>query len=356
MSNPVDDFYRLVDDGRLHKNRSISIGLPKMEEYMEGLNQGTSYLICGASGTYKSSILIHSFLYHPIMHGDRDFHCILFSLEMTREQVLSRLLSIYIFEAYGVEIGFKQMFSRGKDTTITDEQYAILQDCRPILDRFCEHITFYTDSLTAEKFASVMDSELKKYGTFDNGSYIPNDPNMILEVAVDHLNLVQTSNGKSKKECMDAISNMSVQIRNKTKIVSPVFLMQLNRNGANGERLRANQLEPNNDDIKGTGSVLEDTHVCLLLFSPFAHKLNSYRGYDIQQLQGRCVSMICSKNRFGTVNVCSSMFAAGEVCSFKELPKSDEIYDYSKYQTIDWLLQKDNDKKDEPQSNINLTL
>lgn len=47
----VDSFYELVDRGREGKNIGLSMGLPKMEEYIDGLTQGTSYLIGAGSGT-----------------------------------------------------------------------------------------------------------------------------------------------------------------------------------------------------------------------------------------------------------------------------------------------------------------
>lgn len=300
--------------------------------------------------------MLYSFVYYPIMYGDRNVHIILYNLEMTEEQILSKLLGIYVYQKYGIVMSFKQMFSRGRGYRLSDEYYTILHECEPILAKFCEHITFYSTSLTVEKFASTMNQELKKYGKFEGDEYHPDDPNMILEVIVDHLNLVQASGGLSKKQCMDAISDMSVQIRNKTKIVSPVFLMQMNRNAANAERIRAQMLEPGVEDLKESSTINENASCTLLLYNPFANRMNSHRGYDVKQLQNRYISMICAKNRFGTANIADALAYYGEICTFTELPKPDEIYDYSKYQSADWLLEKDDKKEDRPELNSKLVL
>ena len=44
-------FYNLIESGRLGKNIGLSIGLPKMENCMDGFLPGTSYLIAAQSGT-----------------------------------------------------------------------------------------------------------------------------------------------------------------------------------------------------------------------------------------------------------------------------------------------------------------
>lgn len=56
MNPIVQKFYKAVDEGRENKNHSVSIGLPKLEEYIEGLNQGASYILAGASGSGKKHI------------------------------------------------------------------------------------------------------------------------------------------------------------------------------------------------------------------------------------------------------------------------------------------------------------
>lgn len=67
----VDSFYELVDRGREGKNIGLSMGLPKMEEYIDGLTQGTSYLIGAGSGTgcfYKNlNFILTKLLLHKIL-------------------------------------------------------------------------------------------------------------------------------------------------------------------------------------------------------------------------------------------------------------------------------------------------
>ena len=50
--------FDLIDKGRVGKNIGLSIGLPKLELYMDGLLPGTSYLIAAQSGVGKSTFIL----------------------------------------------------------------------------------------------------------------------------------------------------------------------------------------------------------------------------------------------------------------------------------------------------------
>lgn len=266
----VTDFYNLVDRGKEGKNVGIATGLDRLDEYTEGLSQGTSYLIGGASGAGKTSYVLYSLLYKPLMSPDceeKDLHYLMGNWEMTHEQILAKLLSIYIHETYGAEMTFKDIFSRGKDVEgnpniISEEEYTLLKECKPILEKFASRIEFIPNARTYDAFEEKCFQFLEKFGTFENpfgrfddNVYHPNNPDQIVVIMADHLNLVKSSGGSNKKKVIDDISNMCVRMRNMCKIVSPALLMQLNRGGMDGNRIRADLMEPCAEDFKDSGTV-----------------------------------------------------------------------------------------------------
>lgn len=341
-----EEFFQLVNEGREGHNVGLSTGSPKLDLYTDGFLPGTSYLIGGASGTGKSTWSLWTYVYQPLIHylngeeTERDPHWLLFSLEMTRAQVYAKLVSMYIFDQFGVELKFKQIFSRGKDCTLTDDEYELLVKCSDFIDILDERLTIYEGSLNEAIFLKEIDKELAKWGKFVDGKFIPNNPLMILGVLLDHVTLIKASNGRTKKEEIDAISRDSVQIRNNTKIVSPIFISQFNRNANGQERMKQGLQDPSMEDYKDSGSLLEDSMVAIGLYSPHKFKLSTYKKYNIKILEQCFIGTFILKSRFGSSDLMIPTGFYGDCSHYADLPKPDNIFDWEQYTNPNWLLKE----------------
>lgn len=291
----------------------------------------------------KTTFALWTFVYQPLTHflsgecQERDPYWLLFSLEMTRAQVYAKLVSMYIYDKFSIQLRFKEIFSRGKDCILSDDNYEILKKCGEFLDVLDKRLTFYEGSLTEAVYLREVEKELKKYGKFEDSEYVPDNPNQIIGVLVDHFTLVKASNGRSKKEEIDAISRDSVILRNKTKIMSPIHIAQFNRNSSNQERMKQQLQDPSSEDFKDSGSLLEDSQIVLALFSPHKCKLATYRKYNIKELEQCFISISLLKSRFGTSDIIDPVGFYGDCSTYAELPKPDEIFDYDKYKRPEWI-------------------
>lgn len=340
--------FELIEQGRQGGNIGLSMGFPKLETYMDGYLPGVSYLIAAASGVGKSTYMEYGLIYRPLMDWwktedeakkRRDPHWLIFNLEMTPEQIEAKLLSMYIYERYHIQIRFKEMFSRGRDCMLTDEHYELIKKCDEFLDLLDERISYRDGAFNADRYKKEVIDYLKNFGTFTKeGDFIPNNSNQIIGVVVDHLSLTRASGGRTKKEEMDLVSSYAVQFRNKCTIVSPIMIMQFNRDANNAERLKQGLQEPTASDLKDTGAVYEDSQVVLALHSPIKFKLSTYRGYDIKALGQNFVSCILLKSRFGTSDIAIGLGFYGDCSIYRELPKGNEITDYEKYKDPSWTL------------------
>ena len=341
-----EEFFQLVNEGREGHNVGLSTGSPKLDLYTDGFLPGTSYLIGGASGTGKSTWSLWTYVYQPLIHylngeeTERDPHWLLFSLEMTRAQVYAKLVSMYIFDQFGIELKFKQIFSRGKDCTLTDDEYELLVKCSDFIDILDKRLTIYEGSLNEVIFLKEIDKELAKWGRFEDGKFIPNNPLMILGVLLDHVTLIKASNGRTKKEEIDAISRDSVQIRNNTKIVSPIFISQFNRNANGQERMKQGLQDPSMEDYKDSGSLLEDSMVAIGLYSPHKFKLSTYKKYNIKILEQCFIGTFILKSRFGSSDLMIPTGFYGDCSHYADLPKPDNIFDWEQYTNPNWLLKE----------------
>lgn len=352
-----DEFYKLIEEGRKGNNIGLTIGSPKLEVYMDGFLPGTSYLIGASSGVGKSTYMLWALIYKPLMAylsgecPERDPYWIIFNLEMTQPQLYAKLVSMYIFDKYGIQLRFKEIFSRGKDCILSDKNFSILKECSDFIDILDKRLKCYDGTLTEEIYVKTLSKELSRFGHWDNGNFIANNPQQIVGVVVDHMSLIKASNGRSKKDEMDAVSRSSVILRNTTKIISPIHVAQFNRSSGSDERLKQAMQDPNSNDFKDSGSLYEDSQVVFALHSPHKFKLSSYRKYDIKTLEQCFIAVFLLKSRFGTSDIFVPMGFYGDCSHYIEIPKPDEIYDYEKYKEPYWILNKEKEDHIELEDN-----
>ena len=157
---------------------------------------------------------------------------------------------------------------------------------------------------------------------------------------IDHMSLLRPSDGKKLKEEIDLTSAYLVTFRNRCKI-SPVVIMQVNRDSSNMDRRKAGLNNLTLNDTKDSGNVAQDCEVALSLFNPFKEELASYHGYNIKELRDRFRSITVRKSRFGESEIEIGCFFWGHNGYFKELPKAEEIFHYSKFKKLDYEIVED---------------
>lgn len=167
--------------------------------------------------------------------------------------------------------------------------------------------------------------------------YVPNNPNLITVVVLDHIGKMQSERGFSEKQILDKTSEYIGVCRDLFGYCG-VVISQFNRNNANIQRRINTDLSPEQQDFKGTGNTFEDADVVLALFDPSRHSLSSYQGYSItstknEQQVSRFRSTSLLKNSYGIDNAVFGFQFVGENGYFGELPKSQQMT-IEKYEAI----------------------
>ena len=103
-----------IDRGREGFNHGIPLGLPKTEDIIDGNTRETYTLVLSNSGAGKTSYVLFAHVYKPLMYSldNDDFKVLYFSLEMNEVSLYIKLLSIYIFETYGIQLSYKEILSK----------------------------------------------------------------------------------------------------------------------------------------------------------------------------------------------------------------------------------------------------
>lgn len=351
----LSTFKNAVELGRQGYNQGLSMGLPKLEELIGGITKSTMSLVFASSGIGKSSYVLYSYVYIPLREHleDNKIKIIFFALEMKEDFIIAKLLSTYLYDEYKVTITAKQILSMGKDYILPDDLYEYVQKGYKWLEKVYKVLTIYEGVHNSDKLIKETMDELKKEGRFEDDIYIPNDSEKVVLSITDHVGLIQPTNGRTKKGEIDDYANKLVVIRNKTNL-SPIIVMQSNRAVANMERKKNEAfMEPMVEDIKDTATVSENSEIILAVYNPQVDKRTTYRGYAVKEMGYRFRSIIVLKSRYGANQAADCCFFNGAVNKWQELPKPEEIFDYSVYRSTDNKPQKIDNNSNEDKKNDN---
>lgn len=332
--NTIDSFYSEINKGREGKSWGYSTGLDKLDKLTDGVTKSNYTVLFALSGVGKSTCALFSYVYKPInQHLDDDkLEIMFFNLEMKKEFVLAKLLSLYLYETYGLRLSAKQILSREMNYRLSDEDYEKVQESKVWLEKVCKILHFDDGIMNSKSFYFKVMKFLKEKGTFvdeDHPShgYVPNNPEKTILFIGDHLNLARASTGSTKKAEIDGISDWCVKFRNWTN-ASFLWIMQANRTGTQMARVTQGYNEPRIEDIMDSSAPGFDAETVLAVYNPFKDKLSTYRGYDMKKLGNRCRSIICLKNRYGESDAADCLYFDGLIGYFRELPSGKTITDY----------------------------
>ena len=339
--------YQRIDRGREGKNIGLKTGIPKIDEYTGGI-QPVYTLIFGVSGSGKSALALYSYIYRPLKdYPQKNIKLCYFSLELSAELLLAKLLCLYIYEEYGKIIPYTDLMSW--NTILSDEDYNCVIQARTLLDSINSKLIIYDSALTSNFFYSKVKGLLEENGQFIPSAdgrrtiYQKNDPEQIIIVVVDHLNLTTPIEGRSKKEEIDTISKYAVRLRNKCD-VSFFMLMQENRNSASMDRRKAELTECSSEDIADTSAPFQDCEVCIGVYYPLKFKLKNHKEFPIivddrnsqfEGLRDRYRSLQLIKNRQGKSEKAIAVNFFGEIGWWIQFPKADSIKNFEKYLSLD---------------------
>lgn len=357
----VESLLKKIEEGREGKNQGYSMGLPKLEGIIDGVTKQTYYVVFSNSGAGKSSFCLYSFIYRPLMEhlNDDNFRIIFFSIEMNADMLFAKLLSTYIFETYHRELSMKDLLSRRKNYRLSDESYEIVQKCIPWLQKVESKLIIYDKSPNANTIYAFVSKDLEKFGKFEvvenHKTYIPNNPNMLYMVVVDHISLVRPQTSHTLKQEIDEVSKYLLTLRNIAGI-TPVVIQQANREQGGMERRKQGVSNFTINDTKDSGGPVQDSEIVISIYNPHRDRLSSYRGYDITQLGDKFRIISVLKSRYGDSDVEIGTAYYGGINKWVEIPKPDDIYDYSKYQNPQWLISDNTPTVDNKKITFKMTM
>lgn len=348
----INELFKSIDDGRKGLNKGLSTGLDKLDSLTYGIIRENITLVGGSSGSGKSSVTLFIAVYRAycelIKSGNINIHWLIFSFEMSRTALFLRLLSMYLWDQYGLIVSHKELLSL--EAPMPDEIYSKIVESRKWLEGLAERCTIIDKPVTAKRMYGICKSFAEEHGEFvvtnkgtkngeewESHDYVPKDSQQYLMVIVDHVKLFDTQPGHTSKQEIDEACKYLIYFRDKCKC-SIYMVQQLNRNHMSMDRRVESggiYQDINLSDFSDTGDTVNASNTVLGMFYPAREKCAKWKDYIIDPRRGglgeiaRTISLL--KNRDGNADKSVGLAFYGECHQWKELPKASEIKDYEPY-------------------------
>lgn len=250
--NNVASLWQLIERGRKGENFGASTGLPKLDKIIGGIQQSRYYTISSVSSGGKTALVLYM-MYNMLrnMTKEKPVYFLYFSLELSADVLLAKLMGLYCAEEFGVYLTLNDIMSF--ESILSDEMYEHLKKAKTWLDSINKHIIILDKSLSAKSFYSETLKFVEQYGSFEQIEgrtvYIPNNPKQLMIGVVDHCSLCVAQEGRKLKEEMDLISSYAVTLKRRC-LISWFMLMQQNRDASSVERRKLDLSEPGLNDLK----------------------------------------------------------------------------------------------------------
>lgn len=368
-STTYKKFFTKVDKGIQGYNKGLPMGFPKLEDYIAGIQKARYDVIFAESGVGKSSFVWYAYVMYPYEYCYKNKGKIkdslkirLYSLEVSAEEVIAKLVALKLFIDYGIIVDSKYIFSKG-DNKLDSALYQKIKELSSYFSEMFQHVTIIDKPMSPSQIrqdvlnfaASIGKIEEEEDGKI---KFTPNDSNQTVIIITDTVgNLkVENHNGNtSVKTTIDLHSSNCRDLYRNQLGFTCVNVSHSNRSMDDINRVKYGELFPKISDIKETNMLAQDANLVMALFDPMNHinpnnNLDKFMDYDIFKFKNRFRAIGILKNREGENNKRVGLLYIGECGYFQELPNSKQITpeQYNKvssFKHFTQLSKEDKDKK-----------
>lgn len=262
-------------------------------------------------------------------------------MERGRIYKLAKWVSRKIFIDQGIIIPVNKLL--GWTDKMTKDEHDLFLYYKEYIDSMKDVITIIDGPENPVGIAKHLKEHAEANGKIEqldkyNKIYIPNNPNTVTLVVIDHIGLLKSTQAHPTKK--DAIDKMSDELRYARDLYgfSPVVVSQFNRSISNPIRIKNGDVEPQLEDFADSSQTQNDADIVLALFDPMRYKVLDPSGYNLDKLVDdygakyyRSLRLI--KNSYGEDDIRIGLGFYGQIGMFKELPRRKDITE-SDYESI----------------------
>lgn len=356
MESIFDGLLVEIEEGIKGKNKSISVGLPKLGKYVD-IKKNMLTLIFSSTGGGKSAYIdtiILNACRNYLDNGGMKPDFQLFSMERASKLRVAKWLCTLIFINEGVEIQLPKMMGWWDDKLSKVEHDLILKQKEYIDAITNDLVTIHDGAKTPNEIYKIMKDHYEEIGAYEEITekgktkkiYHQNDENIITIPIFDHGNLTKTTKELStKKQAIDKLVEFAQIFRDQHNS-NVIWVSQINRSITSLTRAKDDEYEPEISDVKESGDIGDACDVAVALFDPYRHKQSSKTGYSPSDF----IDRKNGNNYFRSAHICKASYGADSVriplgflgfCGkFVELEKRNDLSEKEHRELIDNILTK----------------
>jgi len=330
---------------------------PKMATSVPGIVPGIITMVTAASGVGKTqfakAMAVREPLEYAIKHNIK-IKIFYFALEESEQEFIDTMLCNFISIKCKTRIDLLTLQGY-RDNSLDDETMDLIEKYIEPVEKMLENVEIidsvynptgiykycrdYADKNGTHHFEDREFIKKKKNGTTFKekvkvySHYVPNDPDAITIVIVDHLSLLTPENGENLHNAMAKWSTQyALKQITKHWNWAVVNIQQQEQSGEKeqfsntGESIKK-KTEPSLAGLANNKEIQRDAKVIFGVYSPDRYDYEDYHGYNIKKFRDTFRAVKVLKNRFNMPNKYHHFLFDGATNRFKELPSPKENMD-----------------------------
>lgn len=331
--------------------------LPKLSKVLPGIIPENFAIVTANQKVGKTQLADYLYVYSPIDYlfthpeASLDVDIQYFSLEMSKEAKMRQAIAYRLFTKYGVTISPQDLRSVFNDYILEDEIEELIDAEQEWLDFFESRVTFEDSVRNPYGIHLAVKNKCESEGKYEYTSvewheggktttkvkrdkYVPDDPNKIQIVIVDHASLISPERGGTLYEAIGKLSSEYIlEMRDLWKC--QICLVQQQTPTSESQQYTMiggtilDKVRPTPDNLGYNKSTAQDCNLMLSLFHPQRYRQKKYNGIDLEQMDDSHRELAIPLNRDGINNAYIDLYFNGAVNYFEEVDRDnlDKVYD-----------------------------
>ena len=348
---------------------------PKFCNSVPGVVPGMIQMVTAGSGVGKTQFTKAFYVREPLEYAIKNnikIKIFYFALEESQQEFIDTMICNFISKKCNIKMDLLTLQGY-RDKSLSQQEINLIDSYMPDVEKLLENVEIIDSVYNPTGIYKYCRDYADKHGTHvfeekefikrkNDGKtytekvkvyshYVPDDPNAITIVIVDHISLLTPEKNKITGQMMNQHQTMAQWSTNyalkqitKHWNWAVVNVIQQEQSGEKeqftnrGDSI-VKKTEPALANFANNKEIQRDAKVVVGVYSPDRYGFTEYHKYDIKRFRDSFRAVKVLKNRFGPPNKYHHFLFDGATNRFEELPRSDEKSKLKVYESkADFLL------------------